>query len=500
MPAIVARLSSRYVLSCLAVAIGATALLGAPKVKRLAARGWGQYQVPAPIGPEEARVRQRFLGNQPIETRFAGLFEYFSKGFVRHAVPGYARVQYAGLGSWNSYAVDGLEGFARTAPLLAAWIYSGRDAPAGGLRDWRPSEWLGMLRAGILSGVDPHSSQYWGDIQAEDQRIVEAADVARVLWLTRASIWVKLSAGQQQMISAWLLAAAGARTPHSNWMLFPVVIDVVLASLRPEASSPVLQRAHEIFTDYKQYYLDHGWFYDRPHGVDFYNAWSITYDLFWVHAVDPAFEPDFIVAALEKSAELTQYLISPQGIPIMGRSVCYRTAVPVPLVAATFLDSSALPVGRAVRGLDVVWRYFVAHDSLRDGALTQGYFKADPRLLDEYSGTGSCHWGLRSLVLAFMHPAGDRFWSASQEPLPVEVSDYRLELSKLGWIVEGQRASGEIVITIPRNAAEVAILDEYSWRMRTQETFLRRPVRPGNYEAKYESRHYSSASPFPLQN
>jgi len=102
----------------------------------------------------------------------------------------------------------------------------------------------------------------------------------------------------------------------------------------------------------------------------------------------------------------------------MGRSICYRTAVPVPLIAATLLDSGQLPVGRAVRGLDVVWRYFVANGSLRDGALTQGYFKADPRLLDPYSGTGSCQWGLRSLVLAFMHPAGDRFWSASEEPLP----------------------------------------------------------------------------------
>jgi hypothetical protein len=153
-----------------------------------------------------------------------------------------------------------------------------------------------------------------------------------------------------------------------------------------------------------------------------------------------------------------------------------------------------------MRGLDVVWRYFVANGSLRDGALTQGYFKADPRLLDRYSGSGSCHWGLRSLVLAFMHPAGDQFWSAPQEPLPVEESDYRLDLAKLGWMVEGRRASGEIIITIPQNYADVSTIDEYSWATRVKESFVRKPLRPGNHEVKYESRHYSSAAPFPFKN
>jgi hypothetical protein len=491
---------SRLFIGCVVVALGTAALLGVPTVKYLVARGWGQHHEPAPAGPEEERVRQIVLGHQPMETRFEGLFQYFANGFVRHATPGYSRVHYGGMRSRNGYAMDGLEGFARTAPLLAAWIYSGRDASVRGPADERPGERLAMLRAGILGGVDPHSSEYWGRIQALDQRIVEAADVARVLWLTRAGLWDKLDSAQKQMIRAWLLEGAGAQTPRSNWMLFPVVISVILASLSPQdMPQEVLQHARQVFADYEQYYLDSGWFYDPPYGVDFYNAWGITYDLFWIHAVDPTFEPDFIVAAVEKSADLTQHLISPRGVPIMGRSICYRTAVPVPLVAASLLGSSKFPPGRAVRGLDVVWRYFIANDSLRDGALTQGYFKSDPRLLDVYSGTGSCHWGLRSLVLAFMHPAGDGFWSARPEPLPVEEADYQVELAKLGWTVQGRRASGEIIITIPRNPADVNTIDEYSWTTRVKEIFLRAPLRPGNHEIKYESRHYSSAAPFPLK-
>ena len=477
MPAIIARHSFRYALGCVAVAV--------------CVAGWSQYRAPAPVGPQEEAIRQLVLGDAPIERRFAGLFEYFSSGFVRHAAPGYARVQFRGEHSFNGHSVDGLEGFARTGSLLAAWVYSGREGSG---------EWVEMLRAGILQGVDPHSSEYWGDIKDYDQRIVEAADIARILWLTRTRIWNALNAEQRQMIRTWLLPATTKHTPLNNWMLFSVVVGVVLANLEDRDAAGLLARAHALFADYRQFHLDQGWFYDRPRGVDFYNTWGIAYELFWIHAVDPAFEPDFIAEALLKSAQLTQYLISPQGIPIMGRSICYRTAVPVPLIAATFLGPGKFPAGRAVRGLDVVWRHFVRHGSLRGGTLTQGYFAADPRFLDLYSGTGSCAWGLRSLVLAFMHPAGDEFWTAAEQPLPVEESDYRLELSKLGWIVEGRRDSGEIRITIVKNLRDVTTAEEYSWLDRAQDVFSRVPHRPENYAIKYGSRHYSSASPFPLAN
>lgn len=493
MPAFATRLSIRFALGCALVALAVAGFFWAPIVQHAAnaASRWGQHRIPAPAGPEEAAIRQLVLGDAPLERRFAGLFEYFSNGFVRHAVPGYARVQFGGARSSNGYSVDGLEGFARTGSLLAAWIYSGHEGSG---------QWVEMLRAGIVHGVDPRSSDYWGDIRDYDQRIVEGADIARIVWLTRARIWDTLGAEQKQMIRTWLLSATTKQTPSNNWILFPVLIRVVLASLEDRDAAALLAKAHAIFAQYRQYHLDQGWFYDGPRGVDFYNTWGIAYELFWIHTVDPAFEPDFIVAALLQSAQLTRYLISPQGIPIMGRSICYRTAVPVPLVAATLLGPGQVPAGRAVRGLDVVWRYFVAHGSLRDGTLTQGYFAADPRFLDHYSGTGSCGWGLRSLVLAFMHPAGDEFWTAAEQPLPVEESDYRLELSKLGWIVEGTRSSGEIRLTIVKNPHDVTTVEEYSWLDRVQDLFSGALHRPENYAIKYDSRHYSSAAPFPLTN
>src|SRR6266436_3693933 len=107
MPAIVARHSFRYALGCVAVAVCVAGAAGR----------WSQHRPPAPPGPQEAAVRQLVLGNAPVERRFAGLFEYFASGFVRHAARGYSRVQFGGAHSFNGYSVDGLEGFARTGSL-----------------------------------------------------------------------------------------------------------------------------------------------------------------------------------------------------------------------------------------------------------------------------------------------------------------------------------------------------------------------------------------------
>jgi hypothetical protein len=483
----------------LVVALIPVALFSLSKAHNWVARGWGQYRSPAAEGPAEIRVRQIFLGGQSVEARFRELYNYFASGFVRHAVPGFARVQYSGAGSRQGFDMDGLEGFARTAPLLSAWVYGGRERRIGGSAPGSSADAIEMVRAGLLAGTNPHSPSYWGTVQNDDQRIVEAADIARVLWLTRTQIWNHLNELERQPVRAWLKHARNQSTPQTNWLLFPVIIELALASLEGEGErSQLLNDAQARFTAYRRLYLEQGWFFDPPHGVDFYNTWGISYDLAWIHLLAPDFEASFITAALRQSAELTEHLIGPRGIPILGRSVCYRTAVPVPLIAATHLESGAFPAGKALRALDVVWQYFIDHGSLRDGALTQGYFNADLRLLDRYSGSGSCHWGLRSLVLAFMHPPEDAFWQAPEQPLPVESADYRLVFNRLGWIVEGTRSSGEIKITVPRNTEQFTTIEDYDWQMRLQESLTRKPARPGNSEVKYQSRYYSSLAPYPM--
>src|ERR1700759_2333925 len=107
MAPIAARLSFGYVLGGVLVALCLAASF------YLAARQ-DPYRAPAPAGVEEDRVRQLVLSAAPVERRYAGLFQYFADGFVRHANADRSRVQFAGARSFNGYSMDGLEGFART--------------------------------------------------------------------------------------------------------------------------------------------------------------------------------------------------------------------------------------------------------------------------------------------------------------------------------------------------------------------------------------------------
>jgi hypothetical protein len=463
-------------------------------------RGWGRYfDCPRP-GDAEVRLQTLFLGEAPVEQRYEAIFLYFAHGFASHLSADLSRVQYCGAGSVNGFAVDGLEGFARTAPLLAAWLRSGRARIVADPVNGRPIDLVNLLKRGIVRGVDRRSRAYWGDIRDNDQRIIEAADIARTLWLTKEMIWDELGESEKLMVLRWLLQASRATTPPDNWMLFPILVDLVVSKLNANSGDTILlARARSQFAAYRILYLEQGWFNDPPNGVDYYNAWGITYELFWLTQIDPTFETHFIGKAIADSSILTEHVLSPHGFPIMGRSICYRTAVPVPVLAAQLLDGPEAETGHALRALDAVWRHFIAHDGVRDGALTQGYEGPDPRFLDSYLGAGSCQWGLRSLVLAFMHGAGDRFWMEGQARLPVEVSDYQLEYPKLGWRVRGQVANAEVTIEVLHNSSDINRPDAYTTRDRILETVLRRPVRPSNHDVKYESRIYSSAQPFPLQ-
>lgn len=468
---------------------------GTARVRSRPTEGFEKYvPMDAREGEREALVRQRLLDQSAsAEARYEALFRYFLGGFVAFATPEGERLNYPGMASVRGYRIDGLIGFARTAPLLAAWVHSGRDTVILDSDTGTRIDLVGRLKQGILTGTDPASRAYWGRMGNCDQRIIEAADIARALWLTRDHLWKDLTGAQRKQVADWLLQVNARAVPPNNWLLFPVVINFALNALGCEEA-----RRDPRYDQFKADYLDHGWYFDKPHGVDFYNTWGITYDLLWIHMLEADFDRAFIRDGLARSAWLTSHLIGPNGIPILGRSVCYRTAVSVPVVADTLIDGSAASLGRGRRALDVVWRYFVAHGCLRNQTLTQGYFDNDPRFTDPYIGPGSSHWGLRSLVLALMHARGTAFWTVPDVPLPVEAGDYRLDLPKLGWIVAGRQQSGEITIAVPRNRHAAITPQPHTMLMRWAERIARQPMRPRNLAAKYDAAEYSSLRPFPI--
>ncbi|EWY42686.1 hypothetical protein N825_02120 [Skermanella stibiiresistens SB22] len=459
--------------------------------------GWMSYE-DADQEPtsRDLAVRTAFLnGDASVEERYDALFRYFLRGYMENVSDAGERVQYPGAPSAAGYEINGLEGYARTAILFAAWIHSGRDPVVSLGGEFGDVDLVRTVRDGLLAGTDPESEVFWGEPANFNQRTVEAADIARILWLTRSAIWDRLSDAERDQIGAWLAGFITVKVRDNNWHFFPLIVGMVLKDLGVQGVEVPTRH----YQDFIAHYRGHGWFFDNPEGIDYYNAWGVSYELAWIRMIDPAFDADFIGQALEASTSNILHLISPKGIPIMGRSVCYRTAVPAPIVAEASAAGGHVDPGLARRALDAVWRHFVERGALADGQLTQGYYGDDLRFLDPYSGTGSCHWGLRSLVMAYVQPPDSPFWNAAARSLPVEVADYDLDLPKVGWRISGRRETGDITIEIPANADKRYPIAAHSLRMRVMENLAMRLFRPYNHAVKYDERFYSTAEPFPVR-
>jgi hypothetical protein len=325
--------------------------------------------------------------------------------------------------------------------------------------------------------------------------MVEAADVALAVWLSRESVWNATSAGEKAHISAWLAGADGKRTVDNNWHLFVVLVDTVLHALGCPYDAAERSRRYERA---RSFYRGDGWFSDGPDGkFDYYNVWGFHYTLDWIRRIDPQWDPAFLDAVRRDFAAKFKYFFGPNGFPIMGRSVCYRIAAPAALVSASFLDPELVTPGEARRALDLAWRYFIRNGAVARGNVTQGYFASDPRILDSYSGPASCLWSLRSLVVAFSLSEDSDFWRRPGAPLPVEKGDFVLEIPAIGWRVIGDSGKADVRIEPDANAGRpTPRLEPVATKDRVLNSLLARGRRPSNLAAKYESQVYSSARPF----
>jgi hypothetical protein len=431
-------------------------------------------------------------------TDYRKLFEYFLKGFMTHKSDGGARAYYKGDPMVQGPEMASLEGFSRISPMFAAWIY-GKHGTQYNLENGDSIDLVNLLKTGVINGTNPEHPEYWGVIHDYQQSIVEAADVALVLWLTKEYVWATLDEKQKSNISKWLLQVNGKKIPDSNWHLFVIQVNTVLGSLDQPYDAEVIQKSYQRI---KSFYVGDGWFKDGDaedrSTYDFYNAWAFHYHLQWINKIQPTLDEPFIRESLQAFLSNYQYLIGPHGIPIMGRSACYRLAASAPLIFGQSIDQHSISSGVAKRSLDATWQYFIQQGALSDGNVTQGYCGKDTKILEPYSGPASCLWSLRSLVVAFSQPINSAFWQSQPELLPIEISDYKKTIPSIGWTVIGNKENADITIQLPENSGEKAqlTLKDIGVYDRMMEIITQKSRRPKNYEVKYNLKEYSSSQPY----
>jgi hypothetical protein len=334
---------------------------------------------------------------------------------------------YPGLPSIYGARNDAIEGVTRLMPLWAAYAAS-PDPDAA-----RAEAMLQALAQTLRNGTDPAHAGYWGDIGHRSTLICEAADVALALWLGRQQLWPRLSPPEQLQVVHWLGQAVGKRTADNNWHLFVATVDAVLVHLAPGHRFS----SHALLARVQSFAVSDGCYTDGPKGaVDFYNAWGFHYSLYWLAEMG-ACAPD---RALAEFCTWYQWLFTPDGLPLFGRSMCYRHAACVPLLLCAARAPDVVSPGVAKAALLANWRSFTTRGGVRAGRPTQGVFGEDVRWLDPYSGPASSLWGIRSLV-AFLYTARRLDWSAvGSAPLPAADRSWHIHVKGLGGTLQADAA------------------------------------------------------------
>jgi hypothetical protein len=354
---------------------------------------------------------------------------------------------YPGWPSIYGATNDAVEGVTRLMPLWAAYAGSAL-ADVAMSRDM-----VAALRTALLHGTDPAHPGYWGDIDERSTLICEAADVALALWLGRDDWWPRLDEAQRVQVLLWLGQAVGRRTADNNWHLFVVLIDAVLAKLNPAHSFSSTDRLERV----RSFMRGQGCFTDGPTGqIDFYNAWGFHYALHWLGDLGVLSANDPLLLALPELCRWYQWLFTEQGVPLFGRSLCYRFAASVPLLACAARAPEVVEPGVALGAYLANWRFFAGEGGLRAGRPTQGVFGEDVRWLDPYSGPASSLWGTRSLVM-YLALSRTRIWVGTTPlSLPANQHPVRIAVPALDAVVVTDPAQG--LATVAFQAAGFAPL------------------------------------------
>lgn len=365
----------------------------------------------------------------------------------------------AGRPSRAGEASDRLEGLARSLWIAGPWLAA---EPGARLDAGSSSADLGeTYRRALLVGTSPRSAESWHRQLGTRQTLVEACAIAWNVWLARAALWEPLDRAERVAVVDWLSQAARIPPHDNNWRLFSVVLLTVLRELGAPSS------ADEVTTHLEavdSFYVGDGWYDDGPvkagrgRALDYYNAWVFhPYLLFW-STLDGDSAPSLRDRARERTRsflETFDHFFGADGsYPCFGRSALYRMAVTAAFGAAVTAAVCPLAPGRARRLCRLVRERFEREPGVldHDGLLTLGFHRSFPPMVERYSGPGSPYWAGKAFgVLAL--PEDHEFWLAPEEPLPIEESDFVVELPAAGLLVQGSAETGQVQLLNGRSLA-----------------------------------------------
>jgi hypothetical protein len=354
-------------------------------------------------------------------------------------------------------SVDAIESFARIASAWGAWLRNPANPAIIKFQDHEINLET-LLRQAFLDGTNPSNPHtYWGDIGHLDQRIVESADIAVALWMSRERVFHKMTRAEQEQIMSWLAQVDNKGTYTDNWILFTAMAQAVRHHLGfPSPDDDLDNRLMQI----GEFYRGDGWYVDGPtNEFELYNAWMFGWHyLLWTY-IDGDRRPDHRELVLDRGRSFIDGFLHFFGAngsyPAWGRSIVYRFAALAPFAVGHFLKIAPDDPGLLRRVSSGCIRYFYDRGLFdSDGHFVRQGFHGDfPPAGEAYISPGSPYWCCHGLF-GLTFDRDDPFWTATESPLPVERDDFELVLPAPGFVLSGRKDTGQVLLLNSRSGQE----------------------------------------------
>jgi hypothetical protein len=395
-----------------------------------------------------------------IDDHFTEILGGYLRNLERTTPNSFAVCDYAEgtvLKSCTAPSGHGYVAVARMLPPMAEYLHAGLKPDLFKVRG-KEMSLTDLLLQTFRDAFDPTHEHYWAEPTGTKptQRSVEASLVAIALHRLGPDFVGKLSAEERANVNKWLASCTIIPERDNNHAWFHAT---------NQACRLELSRSFPEFKGDEQWMLadlkamdalapvgDDGWYSDSPKLplFDLYNFWTFgNFPLFWSRIIGHRYEKwDAIFKGRVKQfLQKTPYFFAPDGsVPLFGRSLPYRWAMLSPMLLGYEMKLWPHSPGllrRIVRTHINWWWRIGAYDEKLGKLLESLTPIGTPAASDPYIDNGHPYWTMLSYTL-FSIPKNDPFWTAPEEPLPIEKDDYAIRFEAPRMLVTGTKSSGQV--------------------------------------------------------
>ncbi len=323
---------------------------------------------------------------------------------------GHARLHLGETGAVYSTAIAEMEAFARPLWAIIPMLIGDCPAVAPLWEAWRK---------GIINGVNPAHTEYWGAVEDYDQRLVEMAVFGMGMALAPQQFFFSLPDETRKQLYQWLDQINHHDMPKNNWIFFRVLVNIGFRVCGLAYSQAQLE---EDIAQIETHYEGDGWYFDYPNQRDYYTLWAFHYYSLVYAVVMKEADPERAKRYRERAALIAGDFAcwfdeNGSALPY-GRSLTYRFAQSAFFAMAAVAGVTTEAVDYGVMKhllLQNLRQWFHKPIFTRDGVLTIGYEYPNLLMAEGYNGPGSPYWAMKTFACLAL-PKNHPFWMAQEKP------------------------------------------------------------------------------------